>query len=139
MNMHLTPLESNFILTSSGTWMNATQPKTHKWLMEGLYPHKTFFGVILKITFGRDSILDTWCSYHCFCLEFMIHLHMLQHILHIFNKVFNSSFWLQHFTLVLWSDCLLHNGIFLVEHIENFRIIFPTFVTFDRHDLLWKP
>jgi len=139
MNMHLTPLESNFLITSFHTWMNATQPRTHKWLMEDLYPHKTFFVVMLKITFGRDSILDIWSSYHCFCLESMIQLHMLQHASHIFNKCSILPFNYNILLWCVWSDCLLHNGIFLVEHIESFKVIFPAFIIFDHHDLFWKP
>ncbi len=139
MNMHLTPLESNFLLTSFGTWMNATQPKKHKWFMEGSYPHKTFFGVMLKITFGRDSILDIWCSYHYFCLESMIQLHMLQHTSHIFNKCSILPFNYNILLWCVWNDCLFYNGIFLVKCTESFRVIFPTFVTFDHLDLLWKP
>ncbi len=47
MKMHLTPLESNFVLVSFGTWANVAQPKTCKWFMEVLYPHQTFFSVML--------------------------------------------------------------------------------------------
>jgi hypothetical protein len=49
--MHLTPMESNFVLISFGTFTNVTQPKMCKWFMEGLYPHQTSFGVMFEISF----------------------------------------------------------------------------------------
>jgi len=53
--MHLTPLESKFVLVAFDTWTNTTQPKACKWLMEDLYPHQTFYSVMLEI-----AMVELW-------------------------------------------------------------------------------
>jgi hypothetical protein len=129
--MHLTSLESNFVLVSFGTWANATQLKTCKWLMEGLYPHQTFFVVMLKITLiGIQFWIyvafaqNLWSNSICYNIHFTL----------------STSVWfffqLHHFVLVVWNGCLLHNAILLVKCIEIIKVIFVTSITFDCFDLL---
>ncbi len=76
MNIHLTSLEFNFVLISFGIWTKATQPKTHKWFMENLYPHQTYSHVmqeiaLVRIQFGIYVVVaipftsSLWSSFIC--------------------------------------------------------------------------
>ncbi len=133
MNMHLTPLESNFVLTSFGTWTNVTQPKTPKWFMEGLYPHQASFGVMLEIAMER-----IWFWIYVVVATISTQNLQLNFICCNIHHTHSTSVWFflstTSFYFNVYGVVVCFTMPFSLKNVLNFFKLYPTSITFDYLD-----